>query len=80
MFGSDSETPRNDASRGLFLKGDGSGGVTPVSAGESGLNIGGEVRELCMIHAGKNRIPAIIVAKNNSLIQIIKIGDNRAEP
>jgi hypothetical protein len=80
MFGSDPETPRNDASIGLFLQGDGSGGSRAVPAAESGLNIGGDVREICLIHLGKGRIPAIIVAKNNNLMQVIEIGDKRAKP
>jgi hypothetical protein len=80
MFGSDPETPRNDASIGLFLKGNGSGGFIAVSAGESGLNLRGDVREICHINLGKHKNPAIIVARNNSLIQIVKIGDITAKP
>ena len=80
MFGSDPETPRNDAGIGLFLKGNGSGGIKPVPASESGLNIGGDVREICLIHLGKSRNPAIIVAKNNSLMQIVKISGISAKP
>jgi hypothetical protein len=80
MFGSDPETPRNDASIGLFLKGNGSGGFIAVPAGESGLNVGGDVREICRINLGKNKSPAIIVARNNSLMQIVKIGDSIPNP
>ena len=80
MFGSDPETPRNDASIGLFLKGNGSGGIKAVPACESGLNIGGDVREICQINLGKGKNPAIIVARNNSLIQIVKIGGISAKP
>jgi hypothetical protein len=80
MFGSDPETPRNDASIGLFLKGNGSGGFIAVPAGESGLNIGGDVREICRINLGKNKSPAIIVATNSSLMQIVKIVDINARP
>ncbi len=80
MFGSDPETPRNDAGIGLFLKGNGSGGIKAVPACESGLNIGGDVREICQINLGKGKKPAIIVARNNSFIQIVKIGGISAKP
>jgi hypothetical protein len=42
--------------------------------------MGGDVREICLIHLGKSKNPAIIVAKNNSLMQVIKIGYNKAKP
>jgi hypothetical protein len=74
MFGSDPETPQNDAGIGLFLKGCGAFPCRAVPACESGLDIGGEVREIQMIHLGKRGYPAIIAAKNNSLMQVIKIG------
>jgi hypothetical protein len=80
MFGSDPETPRNDASIGLFLKGNGSGGSKAIPAGESGLNLEGDVREICQINLGKSKNPAIIVARNNSFMQIVKIGDITAKP
>ncbi|MFM1941729.1 MAG: hypothetical protein RI897_711 [Verrucomicrobiota bacterium] len=37
-------TMRNDAGRGLWLRGDGQGGLTPVSGEESGLQIYGDQR------------------------------------
>jgi enediyne biosynthesis protein E4 len=77
MYGSEIETPRNDAGIGLFLKGDGTGNFVPVPATESGLLIGGDVREICMIRLGKSKTHGIIAAKNNSLMQIIKIEDKR---
>jgi hypothetical protein len=80
MFGSDPETTRNDAGIGLFLKGNGSGGFKAVPAGESGLNMGGDVREICQISLGNSRSPAFIVARNNGLIQLVKIGDLIVKP
>jgi hypothetical protein len=74
MFGSEIETPANDAGIGLFLRGDKIATFIPLPAIESGLNIGGDVREICLIHLGKTRIRAIIVAKNNGPVQIVKIG------
>ena len=73
LYGLEPETPRNDASIGLFLKGDGKGNFEPVPAIKSGLFIDGDVRKLNLIHLGKNKNSGIIVAKNNSLMQLIKI-------
>jgi enediyne biosynthesis protein E4 len=75
MYGSEVETPRNDASIGLFLKGDGTGRFVPVPASESGLLIGGDVREIALIRLGGNKSRGIIVARNNSLMQVVKIND-----
>ncbi len=73
MYGSETETPRADAGIGLYLRGDGAGNFMPVPPRESGLFIGGEVREICMIHLGKSKNRGIIAAKNNGLIQVVKI-------
>ncbi len=75
LYGTEQETPRNDAGIGLFLKGDGKGSFEPFPAMKSGLFIDGDVRKMSMIHLGKNKNRGIIVAKNNSLMQIIKISD-----
>jgi len=37
-------TPRCDAGRGLLLRGDGKGGLTPLPAGQSGIAVFGEMR------------------------------------
>jgi hypothetical protein len=44
FFGTDSETPRYDAGRGLLLRGDGKGDFEAVPASESGLALYGEQR------------------------------------
>jgi enediyne biosynthesis protein E4 len=75
LYGTDVETPRNDAGIGLFLKGDGKGGFSALRASESGLNLEGEVRNMCLIHIGKNRQMAVIAAKNNGFIQVVKAGE-----
>jgi hypothetical protein len=77
LYGSEPETPRNDAGIGLFLKGDGKGNFEPVSAIKSGLFIDGDVREISLIHLGKNKNRGIIAAKNNNLMQIIKLNDKK---
>jgi enediyne biosynthesis protein E4 len=73
QYGLESETPRNDASIGLFLRGDGKGNFEPVPALKSGLFIGGDVRKINLIHLGKDKNRGIIVAKNNSLMQVVMI-------
>jgi enediyne biosynthesis protein E4 len=71
LYGTEAETPRNDASIGLFLKGDGKGNFEPVPSVKSGLYIGGEVRVITLIHLGKDSNRGIIAAKNNDLLQIL---------
>jgi hypothetical protein len=71
LYGSEAETPRNDASFGLFLKGDGKGDFEPVPAMQSGLFIRGETREIHLITLGRNRNRGIIAAKNNELMQLL---------
>jgi hypothetical protein len=73
LYGSEAETPRNDASIGLFLTGDGKGNFEPVPAMQCGLFISGDTREISSIHLGKNGNMGIIAAKNNELMQILRI-------
>src|SRR5262249_26205378 len=44
FFGTPSEGWRQDAGRGLLLKGDGTGGLKPVAGQESGIRVYGEQR------------------------------------
>ncbi|MFD2099081.1 VCBS repeat-containing protein [Flagellimonas iocasae] len=72
LFASEVETPRNDAGYGIFLKGDGKGGLIPTAASESGFFVPGDVKDMAMITAhGK---PYILVAKNNDYMQYVRIG------
>jgi enediyne biosynthesis protein E4 len=73
LYGSEVETPRNDAGIGLYLRGDGAGNFVPLPARETGLLIRGDTREIAMIRLGKNATRGIIVAKNNGPMQVIKI-------
>lgn len=52
LYGSEVETPRNDAGQGLFLKGNGKGGFTVVRGYDSGLFIPGDVKKLKAIRLG----------------------------
>ncbi|WP_239985629.1 MULTISPECIES: VCBS repeat-containing protein [Arenibacter] len=71
LYNSEVETPRNDSSFGLYLQGDGSGNFIPKSMMESGLKIVGDVRgmELLSVKGQKH----ILVAKNDDLLQMIKV-------
>lgn len=73
LYGSEAETPRNDAGIGLFLKGDGKGGFVPVGALESGLYMGGDVKEVCVIHLGDKGNPGIVSARNSGRLQLHRI-------
>ena len=76
LYGSEAETPRSDASIGLFLRGDGKGNFEPVPTMQSGLFISGEVREINLIHLAKIGARGIIVAKNNEPMQILRTAIN----
>ncbi|NMH86752.1 FG-GAP-like repeat-containing protein [Flavivirga algicola] len=71
LYGSEVETPRNDAAYGIFLKGKPTGEFKTIKANESGLMINGEVKYLKTITINKRK--NIIVAKNNKALEIIAI-------
>lgn len=63
LYGSEVETPRNDASYGHLLLGDGQGNFDPVSYSESGIFIKGDTKALDKI---KTKDGILIIAANNS--------------
>ena len=68
---SEVETPRNDAGYGLFLKGNGKGDFSPVSANDSGLFIPGDVKAMGIIQKG-SQDKYILAAKNNDYLQFVR--------
>lgn len=74
LYSSEVETPRNDASNGLFLKGDGQGGFHPVIGRKSGLYIPGDVKNLLQLKRKDDTF--ILAGKNNDSLQVIRIEDN----
>jgi hypothetical protein len=66
LFESEVETPRNDASNGLVLLGDGSGGFTEMRGFESGFYAPGNVKELHGISIG-GRMHLAVINNNDSL-------------
>ena len=72
LFNAEVETPRNDASYGLYMKGDGKGNFKSLMPYESGLMIKGEVKKIKVIKLnGGGR--AMLIAKNNDYIQLVEL-------
>ena len=70
LYVSEVETPRNDGSYGLYLKGNGKGEFNAIKPTESGLFIKGDTKDMATIQVGNEQY--IIVAKNNDYLQVIK--------
>ena len=71
LYVSEVETPRNDASFGYYLKGDGKGQFTAIPPSKSGLYIKGDTKDMVEIKIGNKKY--IIAAKNDDYLQFIKI-------
>ena len=71
FFGVTPARGRYDASYGLLLRGDGTGGLAAVDLEESNLVIVGQVRHLALLrHADGGRL--IVVARNDDTLRIIR--------
>jgi hypothetical protein len=68
MFHTEVETPRYDAGRGLFLKGNGRGEFKALSVLESGIYIPGDVKDIDFLTVKGNQ--ALFVCNNNMASQI----------
>jgi enediyne biosynthesis protein E4 len=71
LYGSEVETPRNDAGIGLLLNGDGKGNFEVIKGANSGLYIPGDVKDMATIKIDNSYY--ILAAKNDDFIQFIKI-------
>ena len=71
LYNAEVETPRNDASYGLWLKGNGKGEFKAFLPRESGLVMRGDVRNMKIIKVKEET--HLLVAKNNQALQQIKI-------
>ena len=70
LFTSEIETPRNDAGVGLFLKGNGKGDFTPITAAQSGFYAPFDVKDMKVIKtADKSNI---LVGNNDHYLQLIE--------
>lgn len=71
LYGSEVETPRNDAGIGLYLEGDGKGKFTPIPAATSGLYIPGDTKDLAVIEIKGKKY--LVAGKNDDYLQFIEI-------
>ena len=77
FFSSQIETPRIDAGRGLLLKGDGAGGLVPVPASQSGLDIPGDARGAAWGDFDADGRPDLAVTQNAAATKVFQ---NRLAP
>ena len=70
MYGSEIETPRDDAGVGLFLKGKGGCSFQPVPMFESGLSLPYDVKELKEIKLKKGT--GVLAGVNDGPVRIVK--------
>ena len=71
LFVSEVETPRNDASVGLLLKGDGKGNFQPISPATSGLYLPYDVKKMERTKTSSGK-PVVIVTSNNEKVVILE--------
>ena len=71
LYGSEVETPRNDAGVGLYLTGDGKGGFKALAPSESGLYIPGDTKDMRLINIKDKTY--ILAAKNDDYIQFVEL-------
>ncbi len=71
LYASEVETPRNDASNGLFLKGNGKGGFEPVPALKSGFYVPGDVKDCSKLKIQDEEY--LVFAKNSDYLQLVRI-------
>src|SRR5204862_5901275 len=78
FFGTNPETARNDAGRGLWLKGDGKGGLAPLPGQESGIKVYGEQRGCALCdYDGDGRVD-LVVTQNGAETKLYHNG--KAKP
>ena len=71
IYNTEIETPSYDAGKGLFLKGKGDGTFTAdLKIDESGIFIPENVKNLELLFILKEKRPAILVANNNSFLNL----------
>jgi len=71
LFVSEVETPRNDASYGLLLAGNGAGEFSPVEYQKSGIYIPGDARAVRVLKKAPQDL--ILVANNNAPLQVFEV-------
>ncbi|MBX2843795.1 MAG: VCBS repeat-containing protein [Flammeovirgaceae bacterium] len=76
LYQSEVETPRNDASYGVLLTGNGKGKFTSLLPNESGLFIKGEVKNGSILNTNIENKKVIVLGKNNKKLQFIEYFNN----
>ena len=71
MYESEVETPRNDASYGLLLVGDGRGDFTVVPPQKSGIHVPGEIRVIAPLDTTSIQ-PRLLVARNEDELVVVE--------
>ena len=75
LYGSEVDTPRNDASIGLVLKSDANGEMLIVPPSESGLAVKGEVKAIGKIKLASGK-DGFLFAINNDSLKLIELDLN----
>ena len=75
LYGSEVETPRNDASIGLVLKSDAKGEIRVIPPSESGLAVKGEVKAIGKIKLASGK-DGFLFAINNDSLKLIELDLN----
>ncbi len=73
LYNTEMETPRNDAGKGLFLKGDGKGEFQVIRGYDSGLFIPGDVKKLKALQLGEgpSARKGVIAGINDNFLRLI---------
>jgi hypothetical protein len=73
IYDAEPNTPRADAGNGLWLKGDGKRGFSPVSPTESGLLAPLNVAGLALVNTPAGKV--LLVANTGDSLQVFKVGN-----
>jgi len=74
LYWTEVETPRNDASYGLFLRGLGNGQFEAIDAAQSGLFLSGDVKDLALVPTpGPASAPLLLATKNEDSLQVFSL-------
>ena len=70
LFGTEVETTRGDANIGLLLEMESDGSFSSASIRKSGFFVPYDVKDMKMIHIGKDKKKGILVASNNDALRL----------
>ncbi|WKN44931.1 VCBS repeat-containing protein [Tunicatimonas pelagia] len=73
LYDSEVETPRNDASYGLFMPGNGSGHFSVAAPTESGIAIRGEIRAIVPFMQANQQFGLLIARNDDTLVVVGRV-------